>query len=108
MRASCKCLSLPFNCKIKTQCTTGVERRISRWEHEAVLDDMENRLNQAPEMMKARRETDLCWCRYLIILNNKRPLKTHFIVTLLLSEQMGTCQPADNYFITEWTEARYN
>ena len=45
------------NCKIKPKCTTGVQRRISRWEHEAVLDDMENRLNQAPEMMKARRET---------------------------------------------------
>ncbi|MCK5191343.1 MAG: transposase, partial [Methylococcales bacterium] len=29
----------------------------SRWEHEAVLDDLENRLNQAPDMMKARRET---------------------------------------------------
>ncbi len=45
------------NCKMKPQCTTGVQRRISRWEHEAVLDDLENRLNQAPEMMKARRET---------------------------------------------------
>ena len=42
---------------MKPQCTTGVQRRISRWEHEAVLDDLENRLNQAPEMMKARRET---------------------------------------------------
>jgi len=45
------------NCKMKPKCTTGVQRRISRWEHEAILDDMENRLNQAPEMMKARRET---------------------------------------------------
>ena len=42
---------------MKSQCTTGVQRRISRWEHETVLDDLENRLNQAPEMMKARRET---------------------------------------------------
>lgn len=45
------------NCKMKPQCTTGVQRRISRWEHEAVLDDLGNRLNQAPDMMKARRET---------------------------------------------------
>lgn len=45
------------NCKLKPKCTTGVQRRISRWEHESVLDDMENRLNQAPEMMNARRET---------------------------------------------------
>src|SRR5210317_331593 len=27
-------------CPIKSQCTTGKERRISRWEHEDVLDDM--------------------------------------------------------------------
>ena len=45
------------NCSMKSQCTTGKYRRISRWEHEAVLDDLENRINQAPEMMKARRET---------------------------------------------------
>ena len=44
-------------CTMKPQCTTGVYRRISRWEHEAVLDDLENRINQAPEMMKVRRET---------------------------------------------------
>ena len=44
-------------CTMKPQCTTGVNRRISRWEHEAVLDDLENRINQAPEMMKVRRET---------------------------------------------------
>jgi hypothetical protein len=44
-------------CTMKPQCTTGVYRRISRWEHEAVLDALENRINQAPEMMKVRRET---------------------------------------------------
>ena len=42
---------------MKAQCTTGKYRRISRWEHEAVLDDLEVRINQAPEMVKARRET---------------------------------------------------
>ena len=44
-------------CSMKPQCTTGENRRISRWEHEAVLDALEDRMNQAPEMMKARRET---------------------------------------------------
>ncbi len=44
-------------CSMKPRCTTGQYRRISRWEHEAVLDDLETRLNQAPEMMKIRRET---------------------------------------------------
>ena len=45
------------NCSTKAQYTTGKYRRISRWEHETVLDDLEVRINQAPEMIKARRET---------------------------------------------------
>src|ERR1700730_14288830 len=28
-------------CPLKTQCTTGKERRIKRWEHEAVIDAMQ-------------------------------------------------------------------
>jgi transposase len=46
-----------IRCEIKSQCTTGKYRRIGRWEHEAVLDEVEDRINQAPEMMKTRRET---------------------------------------------------
>jgi len=45
------------NCKIKSQCTNGKERRISRWEHEASLDAMEARLDHAPDIMKVRRCT---------------------------------------------------
>jgi transposase len=45
------------HCQIKSQCTTGTERRISRWEHEASLDAMEARLDHAPDMMKVRRST---------------------------------------------------
>jgi len=44
-------------CALKPQCTTGKNRRISRWEHEAILDTVEARLEQAPEMMKVRRST---------------------------------------------------
>lgn len=44
-------------CAIKSQCTTGVNRRISRWEHEDVLDAVDARLDQAPEMMRVRRQT---------------------------------------------------
>ena len=44
-------------CPIKTQCTTGKNRRVSRWEHEAVLEALEARLDKAPEMMKVRRQT---------------------------------------------------
>jgi transposase len=44
-------------CAIKAQCTTGKERRIKRWEHEAVIDAMQARLDQAPEKMGIRRQT---------------------------------------------------
>ncbi len=45
------------HCSMKPQCTTGHERRISRWEHEAVTDAAEARLERAPEMMQVRRQT---------------------------------------------------
>ena len=44
-------------CAIKPQCTTGKERRIKRWEHEAVLDAMQRRLDQVPQAMVLRRQT---------------------------------------------------
>jgi transposase len=44
-------------CAIKDKCTTGKERRIRRWEHEAVLDAMQARLDQTPEMSRVRRQT---------------------------------------------------
>ena len=44
-------------CAMKSKCTTGKYRRISRWEHEAILDTVEARLDQAPEIMKLRRST---------------------------------------------------
>jgi transposase len=46
-----------LGCPRKSKCTTGKERRISRWEHEAILDTVEARLEHAPEMMKVRRST---------------------------------------------------
>ena len=42
---------------MKEQCTPSTERRVSRWEHEAVLDAMQTRLDHAPEMMRVRRQT---------------------------------------------------
>ena len=44
-------------CAIKAQCTTGDYRRISRWEHEDVLERMEARLAATPDAMKVRRRT---------------------------------------------------
>ena len=43
-------------CPIKSKCTTSVYRRVSRWEHEAVLDKLEVRLDREPERMRTRRE----------------------------------------------------
>jgi len=45
------------SCVLKAKCTTGKERRVSRWEHEAVLDAMRDRLDRRPEMMRLRRDT---------------------------------------------------
>ena len=44
-------------CPIKAKCTTGKERRIKRWEHETVLDAMQQRLDEAPKKMEVRRQT---------------------------------------------------
>ena len=44
-------------CLLKPDCTTGPERRIRRWEHEAVIDAMQERLSKAPEQMGLRRQT---------------------------------------------------
>ena len=44
-------------CPMKAQCTTGKERRVRRWEHEAVLDAMQRRLDRQPQQMIVRRRT---------------------------------------------------
>ena len=45
------------HCAIKHQCTTGKERRITRWEHEHLLEEVQERLDAHPEKMRQRRET---------------------------------------------------
>jgi hypothetical protein len=49
--SSCK------TCALKAQCTTAPERRISRCEHEAVLEKVQNRLDHNPNAMGVRRQT---------------------------------------------------
>ena len=44
-------------CQIKRQCTTGKERRITRWEHEHLVEDVQRRLDENPDAMRQRRET---------------------------------------------------
>jgi len=44
-------------CPLKPQCTTGPERRITRWEHEHLLEAVQQRLDENPQAMRRRRET---------------------------------------------------
>ena len=44
-------------CPLKSQCTSGKERRIRRWEHEGVIDAMQARLDARPDAMRIRRAT---------------------------------------------------
>ena len=59
------------SCAIKDKCTTGKERRITRWEHEHILEAVQQRLDEHPEKMRHRRETVehpfgtiKCWMGY--------------------------------------------
>ena len=44
-------------CRIKGNCTTDNYRRITRWEHEAVVEAMQDRLDRMPNAMRVRRQT---------------------------------------------------
>ena len=44
-------------CPNKAQCTDGEYRRIARWEHEAVLEAMEKRLERMPDVRFSRYRT---------------------------------------------------
>lgn len=44
-------------CALRSKCTTADYRRITRWEHEPVLDAMQLRLDARPHAMVVRRQT---------------------------------------------------
>jgi transposase len=44
-------------CHLKPQCTPAPQRRISRWEHEKVLETVQARLDAAPEASRLRQRT---------------------------------------------------
>jgi hypothetical protein len=44
-------------CRLKSRCTTGKYRRVSRWEHEAVLEEMEDRVDRMANCMRIRGST---------------------------------------------------
>jgi len=45
------------DCPLKSKCTPSQQRRITRWEHQDVLEDMQARLEQTPDAMRVRRST---------------------------------------------------
>ena len=58
MTLHCYSSSACTTCTIRKQCTSGKQaRRIKRWEHESVVEAMQQRLDQKPEMMRVRRQT---------------------------------------------------
>ena len=46
-----------YRCPVKANCTTSLERRIKRWEHEEVIEAMQARLDRMPGAMRVRRRT---------------------------------------------------
>ena len=44
-------------CSMKAQCTTSKYRRMNRWEHEAILEAAQQRLDREPDKMRLRRAT---------------------------------------------------
>ena len=67
-------------CALKSRCTTGKERRVSRWEHEHVVEAAEARLDREPERMRTRRCTAehpfgtlKCWMGYTHFLTKTVP-----------------------------------
>ena len=45
------------SCPIRSQCTPSKYRRLSRWEHEEVVEEAEARLTEYPDAMRVRRAT---------------------------------------------------
>jgi transposase len=48
-------LSACFTCPLRPRCTPTPRRIIKRWEHEAVIEAMQQRLDKMPDAMRARR-----------------------------------------------------
>ena len=44
-------------CPLQPRCTTGKERRITRWENEHLIDEATGRMEREPDLMRTRRCT---------------------------------------------------
>jgi hypothetical protein len=74
------------SCLIKQSCTTSKERRITRWEHEHVLEAVQRRLDEHPEKMRQRRET----VEHPFGTIKARMGATHFLMKTLPHEDAAT------------------
>jgi transposase len=81
-------------CPLKSQCTTGPERRIARWEHEHLLDAVQQRLDANPQAMRQRRET----VEHPFGTMKARMGATHFLTKTLpkVAAEMALCVLAYN------------
>src|SRR6516225_2904091 len=78
-------------CTIKHRCTTAKERLITRWEHEHVLEAVQERLDKNPQAMRVRRETAehpfatlKCWMGATHFLMKRLPkVKTEMALNVL-------------------------
>ena len=57
LQIRCYWSSACIGCAIKAQCTPSSYRRIRRWEHEEVMEAVQQRLEQKPEAMMLRKST---------------------------------------------------
>jgi transposase len=81
-------------CPLKSQCTKGPERRITRWEHEHVLEAVQQRLDANPKAMRQRRET----VEHPFGTMKARMGATHFLTKTLpkVAAEMALCVLAYN------------
>ena len=66
-------------CPIQSRCTTGAERRITRWQHEHLVDDTRDRLGRDPDPMTLRR----CTVKHPFGTIKARMGATHFLTRRL-------------------------
>ena len=50
-------LTACFTCALKPKCTPDKLKRLKRWKHEGVMDQMQARLDRMPDAMRVRRQT---------------------------------------------------
>jgi transposase len=81
-------------CPLKSQCTKGPERRITRWEYEHVLEAVQQRLDANPKAMRQRRET----VEHPFGTMKARMGATHFLTKTLpkVAAEMALCVLAYN------------